>query len=354
MMRTTLTFSAVLLAATFSLAAQGVVTPPGATTTQGGSSLGFPFSYGSYVRYQQAIDKKYLKIGNIYGLSFRSRTTTSNIPERQWQDMSVTLSDLPASSVSGMSSTYSSNFAKNATQVFSGKFNIYRQNTGDPLEFNVTIAFDKPFLYLATSHLLVDLWPNGAGYEGNSACGQGGNGTGMDGTRDSGIYSLIGKGSCGTGPTSGSVGGGGLVIQFYYSPMAMPLGKGCPGSASSSPRIGSTGSATLGSKFSFTMSGAPANSKNSVFLLGASDTTDISSARLPVDLSALTPAKSCWQSVSADLLVFLAISSGGSSIGGTLPTSTSIKGVPIFGQFAVDDPGIGGFSTTQGAVIRPQ
>jgi len=79
----------------FSAPAQTVI-PPSAANALGGAGAGFPFSYTGYVRYQQALDKSYLTPGLLYGVSFRSRSTTLSIPERQWQEMRVILADLTA------------------------------------------------------------------------------------------------------------------------------------------------------------------------------------------------------------------------------------------------------------------
>src|SRR5690606_1023451 len=119
-----------------------------------------------------------------------------------------------------------------------------------------TIPFKTPFLYVTAAPLVVDLMPSGQGYEQFPGCGSGGNGTGMDGTNDTGIYHMLGKGACGVGPASGSPSPGGFVMQFYGQPMLMPYGKGCPGSNQAIPQIGSTGSAVLGQSFAFTMSNA--------------------------------------------------------------------------------------------------
>src|SRR5690606_9652733 len=85
----------------FSAPAQTVI-PPSAANALGGAGAGFPFSYTGYVRYQQALDKSYLTPGLLYGVSFRSRSTTLSIPERQWQEMRVILADLTAATPAAM------------------------------------------------------------------------------------------------------------------------------------------------------------------------------------------------------------------------------------------------------------
>jgi hypothetical protein len=348
-----LVLSLSVVSLTLSLDAQTIV-PPSATSTLGGSSAGFPFSYTGYTRFQQAVDKSYLKVGFIYGISFRSTTRVLAVKERQWQEMRVVLADLTASKVSGLGGTFANNLGTNQLEVFRGKFNIYRPNPSDSLEFSVTIPFEKPFLCLATSHLVIDLLPVGQGYEQWPGCGRGGNGTSMDGTMDIGIYSALGKGSCTTIPTAAKgVGRGGFVMKLIYTPMLMPFGKGCKGSNGKIPQIGSSGSATLGGAFTFTMSDAPTNSKNSVFLVGLSNLLD-GPTRLPFNLSVMTNGKGCWQNTDALLIVFLPVTAGKATLPVTIPNSAALKGLHVYSQFAVDDPTLGGFTVTQGGVIRPQ
>ena len=343
-----------LLALAFPIAnlSSQVITPPGAASQLGGSTAGFPFSYNGYVRYQQAIDKSYLRVGNIYGMSLRSRTTVRNVPERQWQGMKVTLADLPFARVSSMSGTFANNLGANKSEVFAGRLNLYRPNSSDALEFSITIPFAKPFLYLATTPLTVELMPTG--YEGFPNCPSGGNGTSMDGTRDTNIFSVLGKGSCSSPPaTAKGSSAGGFVIKFFYAPMLMPYGKGCKGSNGKIPQIGSTGAAILGSPFTFTMTDVPATSKAAIFIAGLSNTDD-GATRLPLDLSFLTTAAGCWQNTDMPIFVILPITSWQVTMPEVIPNNPAIKGLPIYSQFVADDPGIGGFTSTQGGVIRPQ
>lgn len=218
-----------------------------------------------------------MKVGLIYRMSLRSRTRVLAVKERQWQGMRVTLADLPFSSVTRMSGTFANNLGTNKSEVFKRQLNLYRPNPADDFEFSITIGFDKPFLYLGVAPLTIELLPTG--YEGFPNCGSGGNGTSMDATRDTGIYSVLGKGSCTAPPTSAKgVGAGGFVIKFFMVPMLMPFGKGCAGSNGKIPQIGSTGSATLGSKFAFTMSGAATNSGAAILVIGLSNTLEAAPA----------------------------------------------------------------------------
>lgn len=337
------------------LAAQTVV-PPSAATAYGGAGGGAPFTYSNYIRFQQAIDASYLKPGLIYGISFRSRAATTSLQERQWQGMRVILSDLNAASVSAMGGTYASNLSTNQTTVFDGQFNMYRPyptGTGDPYEFAVTIPFQTPYLHIGNKPLLVDLFPNSSGTELFPGCSGGGNGLTMDFSRDSGLYSMVAKGPCVTGPTSASPSVGGFVIQFHYGPILMPYGKACIGSGSAAAKISSVGSSTLGSAFTIQCTGAPTASQLAVLVLGASATMS-ASLRLPFDLSgaSVSSGTNCWQNVSTDILLFNTVAGGSASQVLVIPNSSSIKGLEVFSQWAVDDPGIGSFSTTQGGVFR--
>ena len=54
------------------------------------------------------------------------------------------------------------------------------------------------------------------------------------------------------------------------------------------------------------------------------------------------------------LVQFLPVAAGKASLPVKIPNSPTVKGVHIYSQFVVDDPTLGGFTVTQGGVIRPQ
>jgi hypothetical protein len=170
---------------------------------------------------------------------------------------------------------------------------------------------------------------------------------------DVGLYSMAGKGNCGVGPTTGSPSAGGFVIELHYAPVLLPYGKACRGSLAVAPAIGSTGTSTLGSPFSYELTGGATAGNVSVLLVGLSNTAD-GALYLPFDVSGIgaTPASDCWQNSSSTLAFLLPMVGGKSSFPLTWPTTPSLKGLEVFSQFAVDDPAISGFSVTQGGVVR--
>lgn len=68
----------------------------------------------------------------------------------------------------------------------------------------------------------------------------------------------------------------------------------------------------------------------------------------------MTPAKACWQNIDLLLLTLLPVSSGNAFLQVTIPNNPILKGLQVFSQFVIDDPGVSGLTTTAGGVIRPQ
>ncbi len=361
-MRTTIIITALLLSI-HGLSAQGAVVPGAYSTKSGGRVYGMPFSYGAYLRHQQLIETSQIAIGSITGMAFRSRTRVLNVRERAWQHLRVQLSH-SAKTLATMTTNYAANHGRDIKTVFNAKMDLYKANARAPLEFNCTIPFSTPFLFLRTAPLVVDLYPQNNGYEFNTGCPQGGNGTGMDFAPDPLMRTVAPAKSrtCTNTPPSTMAGGGltvgGYVLKLFSNGDLMPYGKVCaPGAATTLPTIGSTGGgATLGnSSFEITLAGGNPSGRSAFFLLGMSNrVTSIGSIRLPIDLSPATPVPGCWQ--SADLLLGFAtaMTTGNVRIPAPIPNNNALRGVEVFAQFAVDEPLMQSFVTTQGGLVHVQ
>ncbi len=345
---------------TTALVAQSVVVPNAFTTKSGGLARATPFSYANYIRHQQAIDAKQVTVGQITGLAFRSRTPTTlqNVRDRAWQNLRVQLSS-SGLALSKMSTNYSANHGKDLTTVFRGKMDCYKLNSAAPLEFNCVVPFSKPFLFVRTGPLVVDLFPQNFGYEFNTGCG-GGNGTGMDFSTDATMrYVFPAKGGCTTNdPPStmagSSVANGGYVLKLFYNGDLMPYGRACAGTGGVFPQISNSGGgAKVGnSSFKINLTGGPIAGKQAFLVIGASNRLD-SGTRLPVNLSKLgmTNAKDCWQETNILFGFFSVMAAGKSTFPAAIPNNTSLSGAQAYTQWAVADPTFG-FTTTQGGLIR--
>ncbi len=348
---------------TTALLAQSVVVPNAFSTKSGGSAYATPFSYANYIRHQQLIDAAQVSVGQITGLAFRSRTATTlvNVRERAWQELRVQLSSSP-NTLSTVSTTYSSNHGKDLTTVFRGKMDLYKLNSAAPLEFNVVVPFSTPFLFLRTGPLVVDLFPQNNGYEFNTGCG-GGNGTGMDFTSDASMrYVFPAKSACTTNdpPAShagSSVSNGGYVLKLFYNGDLLPYGRACAGTGGVFPIIGSSGGGAKpgNTTFQIDLSGGPTNGKQALLVLGTSNRLD-NATRLPVNLSSLglTTAVNCWEETNILFAFFRTMTVGKASFPAGIPNNSNLSGVEVFTQWAVDDPTLGSFTTTQGGLIRIQ
>ncbi|MHC5072306.1 MAG: hypothetical protein ACYTGO_17660 [Planctomycetota bacterium] len=348
---------------TTALLAQSVVVPNAYATKPGESAFATPFSYANYIRHQQLIDAKQVLVGQITGLAFRSRTPTTlvNVRDRAWQDLRVQLSSSP-NTLSTVSTNYSANHGKDLVTVFRGKMDCYKLNTPAPLEFNVVVPFSSPFLFVRVGPLVVDLFPQNFGYEFNTGCG-GGNGTGMNFTSDATMrYVFPAKSGCTTNDppsthTGNSVRNGGYVLKLFYNGDLMPYGRACAGTGGVFPAISNSGGgAKIGnSGFKIDLSGGPTNGKRALLVIGTSNRLD-NATRLPVNLSKLgmTPATNCWQETNILFGFFSSMAAGKASFPAGIPNDTRLRGVEVFTQWAVDDPGLGSFTTTQGGLIKVQ
>ena len=349
---------------TTTLFAQSVVVPNAFATKAGGRSFDLPFSYGAYLRHQQLIDAKQVTIGQITSLAFRSRTalTLQNVRERAWQELRVQLSSSPKT-LSTMSANYAANHGKDLTTVFNGKMDLYKLNAAAPLEFNVAVPFSKPFLFIRRGPLVVDLYPQNFGYEFNTGCPQGGNGTAMDFTSDALMryVSPAKSKTCTNNPPATMAGrgvaNGGYVLKLFYNGDLTPFGRACAGTGGVFPQIGNSGGgAKVGNKtFAVNLTGAHANSKSALLIFGFSNRMD-NLSRLPVNLSTLnlTPATNCWLNTQLLLGFGVPVVAGKASLPASIPSNPSVSGLQGYVQWAVNDPGIGGFTTSQGGIIRIQ
>lgn len=326
-----------------------VVVPAAQATTLGNTSSMFPFSYTNYVRFQQVIGTPHFAGPTImHGMALRSRTAVLNVPEVQNQGMTVTLAD-SLKAPGSLDPTYANNVGTNATVVYNGTFNIQRPNTFDSLEFNTTIPFDKPYVHLNVTPLLIELVPTS--FQGQ-ACNGGGNGTSFDFvSTDPNMQVIAGKGSCGAPPlTNGGTSAGGYVIRFFTNHAIYPFGKVCAGS--SIPRIDCVGSPTSGNaSFALTLQNAPAGTPSvAALLLGASSSTWGSTA-LPWDLAALNMT-GCWLTVAADLTIPTTVTAGSASVATPIPASPILVGQSFFAQYFSVANGANPFGavTTQGSI----
>ncbi len=345
---------------TTALFAQSVVVPNAFSTKAGGRGFAIPFSYGNYLRHQQLIDAKQVTVGQITGLAFRSRTaiTLQNVRDRAWQKLRVQLSQ-SGKTFANMSTNYAANHGKDLTTVFNGKMDCYKLNSGAPLEFNCVVPFTKPYLFVRTGPLVVDLYPQDNGYEFNTQCPQGGNGTGMDFTTDATMrYISPAKSSCTNTPPAtmagSSVANGGYVLKLFYNGDLMPYGRACAGTGGVFPTISNSGGgAKVGnSSFKINLSGGPIAGKQAFLVIGVSNRLD-SGTRLPVNLSKLgmTNAKDCWQEANILYGFFTVMAAGKSTFPAAIPNNSSLSGAQAYTQWAVADPTFG-FTTTQGGLIR--
>ncbi|MCA8956076.1 MAG: hypothetical protein KDC87_08375 [Planctomycetes bacterium] len=355
----TATFGVLVLSSV--LSAQAAVVPSAYATQSGGSASATPFSYAAYIRHQQLIDQNQVPVGSITGMAFRSRTTVLNVQERAWQELRVQLSH-SALTLATASTNYAANHGNDLTEVFNNKFDMYKQNSNALLEFNCTVPFSKPFLFVRTAPLVVDLYPQNFGYEFNTACG-GGNGTAMDFAKDPLMVTVnpAKNSTCNNNPpntmTGASVSPGGYVLKLFYGGDLMPYGRACGATSSAMPVIGSAGGgATVGNNtFAVTMAGASTAASNAFFVLGFSNRqTSVGQVRLPLDLSTATPATNCWQ--NADLLIGFPVpmAAGASTVPAPIPNDNTLRGLELFTQFAADEPLVSGFVTTQGGLVRIQ
>ncbi|MHC4899651.1 MAG: hypothetical protein ACYTGW_21375, partial [Planctomycetota bacterium] len=103
------------------------------------------------------------------------------------------------------------------------------------------------------------------------------------------------------------------------------------------------------------LSGGPTNGKRALLVIGTSNRLD-NATRLPVNLSKLgmTSAINCWQETNILFGFFSAMAAGKASFPAGIPNDTRLRGVEVFTQWAVDDPGLGSFTTTQGGLIKVQ
>ena len=343
-------------------AQQSAVVPSAYATKTGGRGFALPFSYGAYLRHQQLVAQTEVPIGVLTGMAFRSRTATTlqNVRERAWQDLRVQLSSSP-NTLATMSPIYAQNHGADLMTVFNGKMDLYKRNPNDDLEFNCTIPFSLPFVYVRQGPLCIDLYPQNNGYEFNTNCPQGGNGTGMDFAADPLMrYVQAAKSrTCLNTPPANMAGTGtavgGYVVEVFLGGGLMPYGRACQGTGQRAPVIASSGGgAAIGNQnFVVEVSGADPNGRQALFMLGA-DNRMAGGTRLPIDLSAVTPAVNCWQ--NTDLLIgrFTPLQAGKGSVPTGVPNQSSLRGLLLLCQFAVDDPGIGGFTTTQGGMVRIQ
>lgn len=347
------------------LLAQSVVVPNSFSTKAGGTAYGIPFSYAAYVRHQQLIDASQINVGSITGLAFRARTPTTlvNVPDRAWQEMWVQLSH-SGNTLSTMGTNYAGNHGKDVTTVFNGKMDCYKLNAGAPLEFNVVVPFSAPFLFLKTAPLVVDLYPQNNGFETNTGCG-GGNGTSMDFTTTDTTMRYVtpakAAGGCNNTPPNTMSGqgtaNGGFVLKLFYGGDLLPYGRASAGTGGVFPIIGSSGGgAKIGnSTFQIDLAGGPSNGTGALLIIGASNRLD-NTTRLPVNLTklGLTTAKDCWQETNILFAFFRSMGAGKASFPAGIPNNTSLRGLEVFTQWAVDDPTLGSFTTTQGGLIRIQ
>jgi len=348
---------------TTALLAQTVV-PNAFSTKAGGSASGLPFSYGAYLRHQQLIDAKQVTVGSITGLGFRSRTATTlvNVRDRAWQELRVQLSS-SGNTLSTMSANYAANHGKDMKTVFNGKMDCYKLNSAAPLEFNVVVPFSTPFLFVRVGPLVVDLYPQNNGYEFNTTCPQGGNGTAMDFTNDATMrYVQPAKSrTCTNNPPNTMAGNatasGGYVLKLFYNGDLLPYGRACAGTGGVFPVISSSGGgAKVGnSSFRIDLKGGPINGKRALLVLGVSNRLD-NTTRLPVNLSGLgmTPATNCWQEANVLFGFFTSMAAGISAFPAPIPNDAKLTGLEAFTQWAVDDPTLGSFTTSQGGLIKIQ
>ncbi|MHC5072305.1 MAG: hypothetical protein ACYTGO_17655, partial [Planctomycetota bacterium] len=303
-------------------------------------------------------------VGQVTGMAFRARTalTLVNVRDRAWQHLRVQLSHSP-NTLANMSATYAANHGKDLTTVFNNKMDCYKLNKAAPLEFNVVVPFSKPFLFIGSGPLVVDLYPQNNGYEFNTGCPQGGNGTAMDFAQDALMrhVSPAKNRTCANTPPATMAGTGvttgGYVLKLFYGGDLLPYGRACAGTGGVFPVISSSGGgAKVGnSGFKIDVAGAPVTGKRALLVIGVSNRLD-NATRLPTNLSKLgmTPATDCWQETNILFGFFQALAAGKASFPAGIPNDTRLRGVEVFTQWAVDDPGLGSFTTSQGGLIKVQ